>query len=139
MNNSGPSDHRVPTTIEGLFLISFQAHLTNCAELPARLRVSTSGRAAVVTAVRQPKAAAEVLFVAPKGRHMQVSNLVRKVFLGAAVALIPAASFAGVFVSVTIAPPVHAHIEGQGAGLLRFPRPAAAAYAEAGSRSPGPG
>ncbi len=37
---------------------------------------------------------------------MRFSNLVRKVFVGAAVALLPAASFAGVFVSVTIAPPV---------------------------------
>src|SRR6202789_2363093 len=37
---------------------------------------------------------------------MRFSNLVRKVFVGAALALVPAASFAGVFVSVTIAPPV---------------------------------
>jgi hypothetical protein len=37
---------------------------------------------------------------------MRFSNLIRKVLVGAAVALVPAASFAGVFVSVTIAPPV---------------------------------
>jgi len=37
---------------------------------------------------------------------MKFSNLVRKVLVGAALALVPAASFAGVFVSVTIAPPV---------------------------------
>src|SRR5260370_406247 len=41
-----------------------------------------------------------------KGRPMRFSNLIRKVFVGAALALVPAASFAGVFVSVTIAPPV---------------------------------
>src|ERR1700723_1200125 len=37
---------------------------------------------------------------------MKFSNLVRKVLVGAALALVPAASFAGVFVSVTIAPPI---------------------------------
>ena len=37
---------------------------------------------------------------------MRFSNLIRKIFVGAALALLPAASFAGVFVSVTIAPPV---------------------------------
>jgi hypothetical protein len=37
---------------------------------------------------------------------MRFSNLIRRVFVGAALALVPAASFAGVFVSVTIAPPV---------------------------------
>jgi len=37
---------------------------------------------------------------------MRFSNLIRKVFVCAALALVPAASFAGVFVSVTIAPPV---------------------------------
>ena len=37
---------------------------------------------------------------------MRFSNLIRKIFVGAALALVPAASFAGVFVSVTIAPPV---------------------------------
>jgi hypothetical protein len=36
---------------------------------------------------------------------MEFSNLVRKVLIGAALAFVPAASFAGVFVSVTIAPP----------------------------------
>jgi hypothetical protein len=42
----------------------------------------------------------------PKGRHMRFSNLVRTIFLGATLALVSAASFAGVFVSVSIAPPV---------------------------------
>jgi WXXGXW repeat (2 copies) len=37
---------------------------------------------------------------------MRFSNLIRNFFVGAALALVPAASFAGVFVSVTIAPPV---------------------------------
>jgi hypothetical protein len=37
---------------------------------------------------------------------MRFSNLIRRVFVGAALALVPTASFAGVFVSVTIAPPV---------------------------------
>jgi len=37
---------------------------------------------------------------------MRFSNLIRSVFVGAALALVPAASFAAVFVSVTIAPPV---------------------------------
>jgi WXXGXW repeat (2 copies) len=37
---------------------------------------------------------------------MRFSNLIRKVFVGAALALIPAASFAGVFVSITVAPPL---------------------------------
>src|ERR1700761_4346911 len=41
-----------------------------------------------------------------KGRLMQFSNLIRKGFLGLALVLLPAASFAGVFVSVTIAPPM---------------------------------
>jgi hypothetical protein len=41
-----------------------------------------------------------------KGRPMRFSNLIHKVFVGAALALVPAASFAGVFGSVTIAPPV---------------------------------
>src|ERR1700720_2948728 len=36
---------------------------------------------------------------------MKFSNLIRRVLVGAALALVPAASFAGVFVSVTIAPP----------------------------------
>ncbi|MCU1247502.1 MAG: hypothetical protein JWQ49_531 [Edaphobacter sp.] len=40
------------------------------------------------------------------GKLMRFSNLIRRVFVGAARALVPAASFAGVFVSVTIAPPV---------------------------------
>jgi hypothetical protein len=37
---------------------------------------------------------------------MRFSNLVRKVVVGAALAIAPAASFAGVFISVGIAPPV---------------------------------
>ncbi len=37
---------------------------------------------------------------------MRFSNVIRKTLIGAAVALLPVASFAGVFVSVTIAPPV---------------------------------
>ena len=37
---------------------------------------------------------------------MQVSNLIRKVFVGAVLALVPAASYAGVFISVAFAPPV---------------------------------
>src|ERR1700723_2053077 len=37
---------------------------------------------------------------------MRISNFVRKIVVGAAFAAVPAASFAGVFVSVTIAPPV---------------------------------
>jgi hypothetical protein len=37
---------------------------------------------------------------------MRFSNVIRKVFVSAALALAPAASFAGVFLSVTIAPPV---------------------------------
>ena len=41
-----------------------------------------------------------------KGRRMQFSNLIRKVALSAALALVPAASFAGVFISVGFAPPV---------------------------------
>ncbi|MEI9978741.1 MAG: YXWGXW repeat-containing protein [Edaphobacter sp.] len=36
---------------------------------------------------------------------MLISNFVRKLVVGAALAVVPAASFAGVFVSVTIAPP----------------------------------
>ena len=36
---------------------------------------------------------------------MRFSNLIRRIFVGAALTLVPAASFAGVFVSVTIAPP----------------------------------
>src|SRR5258705_12597126 len=36
---------------------------------------------------------------------MRFSNLIRRVVVGAALALVPAPSFAGVFVSVTIAPP----------------------------------
>lgn len=41
-----------------------------------------------------------------KGGHMQFSNLIRKVIVGAALALVPAASYAGVFISVGFAPPV---------------------------------
>jgi hypothetical protein len=41
-----------------------------------------------------------------EGRDMRLSNLIRKVVFGAALALVPAASFAGVFVSVGFAPPV---------------------------------
>jgi len=37
---------------------------------------------------------------------MRISNLIRNVLVGAALAIAPAASFAGVFVSVTIAPPI---------------------------------
>jgi hypothetical protein len=37
---------------------------------------------------------------------MRFSSVIRKTLIGAAVALLPVASFAGVFVSVTIAPPV---------------------------------
>jgi hypothetical protein len=36
---------------------------------------------------------------------MRFSNLIRDTLAGAALALVPVASFAGVFVSVTIAPP----------------------------------
>jgi WXXGXW repeat (2 copies) len=38
--------------------------------------------------------------------YMGISNLVRRLIVGAALVVAPAASFAGVFVSVTIAPPV---------------------------------
>jgi WXXGXW repeat (2 copies) len=41
-----------------------------------------------------------------KGRFMKIANLIRKVLVGAALALVPAASFAGVFVSITVAPPI---------------------------------
>jgi hypothetical protein len=37
---------------------------------------------------------------------MRFSNLIRRVLTGAVLALIPAASFAGVFVSITVAPPL---------------------------------
>jgi len=37
---------------------------------------------------------------------MRFSSLVRKIFVGAALALVPPASFAGVFVSITVAPPI---------------------------------
>jgi hypothetical protein len=37
---------------------------------------------------------------------MKIANLIRKVLVGAALALVPAASFAGVFVSITVAPPL---------------------------------
>ena len=41
-----------------------------------------------------------------KAGMMRISNLVPKIFVGAALAMVPAASFAAVFVSVNIAPPV---------------------------------
>jgi hypothetical protein len=37
---------------------------------------------------------------------MKIASLIRKVLVGAALALVPAASFAGVFVSITVAPPL---------------------------------
>src|SRR6201994_1573798 len=37
---------------------------------------------------------------------MRFSNLIRKILVGTTLALVPAASFAGVFISVNIAPPV---------------------------------
>src|SRR5271170_1140180 len=40
-----------------------------------------------------------------KAGMMRIANLVRKIYVGAALAMVPAASFAGVFVSVNIAPP----------------------------------
>jgi hypothetical protein len=53
------------------------------------------------------KAAAEIAVMPkPRGRHMRFSNLIRKTLVGATLALVPAASFAGVFISVNIAPPV---------------------------------
>ena len=54
----------------------------------------------------QSKASVKDVEANTKAGMMRIPNLVRKIFTGAALAMVPAASFAGVFVSVNIAPPV---------------------------------
>src|SRR5260370_26640174 len=74
------------------------------AELPSRSRACMGGRRAggPQWAVRQIEGVGrDAAMPDLKGRPMRFSNLIHKVFVGAALALVPAASFAGVFGSVT--------------------------------------
>jgi hypothetical protein len=77
------------------------------ADFPIRSRVCMGGRkrAACIRLFENLKAAAEFRSCRTQGRRMRFSNLIRNAFASMALALVPAASFAGVFVSLTIAPP----------------------------------
>src|SRR5277367_3799171 len=96
------------TTIGGLLFVFKEAYLTRVRNFrPGRVSVWEEEERAVHRVVRQNlKAAAAMPSCRTQRWRMRFSNLIRKVFVGAALALVPAASFAGVFVSVTIAPPV---------------------------------